>query len=101
MAGSYVLSRRAEEDIGQLLAASLAGFGERQTDIYAAGMEQTFDLLASHPEIGSTFVNERSGRAYRRHRYASHMIYYRIRQADIFIVRLLHVRMLPERYLEP
>lgn len=101
MAREYVLSQRAEQDIREVLTASLANFGELQTDIYAAGMTQTFALLASNPEMGSPFTHERTGRLYRRHRYASHMIYYRRRQTDIFIVRILHVRMLPARYLGP
>lgn len=99
MRSSYVLSRRADDDIKDIFLASLAAFGEIQTDKYMTELEHALALLASSPGIGSLFEHDRTGRHYRRHRHGSHAIYYRQRDAGIFVVRILHVRMLPERHL--
>jgi toxin ParE1/3/4 len=51
------------------------------------------------PNRGRVFVNGRTGHEYFRYRYVSHVIYYRKRQDDVFIVRVLHGKMLPENHL--
>ncbi len=99
MAGSFVFSRAAEQDITSIVRSSIAAFGDAQTTVYMAGIEETLHLLAAHPEMGAQFTHDRSGRIYRRYRCGSHIAYYRKRHADIFIVRILHERMLPEKHL--
>lgn len=99
MAGSFVFSRSAEKDIVSIVRHSMAQFGDAQTTAYMAGIEEALNLLAAHPDMGAQFAHERSGRIYRRYRHGSHVIYYRKRDIDIFVVRLLHERMLPEKHL--
>lgn len=77
----------------------MAQFGDAQTTAYMAGIEEAVNLLATYPEMGAQFAHERSGRIYRRYRCGSHVIYYRKRDIDIFVVRLLHERMLSEKHL--
>lgn len=95
----YVLSKRADEDIKQILLRSIADFGEIQTDQYIAGLVNVLNMLADNPEIGSAFLHEKTERRYLRHRYMSHALYYRRREDSIFIVRILHAKMLPENHL--
>jgi len=77
----------------------MADFGELQTDKYIEGLEETLNMLAAHPDCGCTFTLEKTKRIYLRYRYMSHVVYYRQRKHDIFIVRILHTKMLPEKHL--
>ncbi|QLF69664.1 type II toxin-antitoxin system RelE/ParE family toxin [Peteryoungia desertarenae] len=99
MAGRYVLSRAADRDILTLLQSSIDMFGEAQTDVYLAGIRDIFEMLATHPDSGATFRHPRSHRTYRRFNHGSHVIYHRQCLVDILIVRVPHVRMLPEKHL--
>ncbi len=99
MKANYILSRKAAQDIQQITQQSIADFGRLQTDDYMDGMGHSLDIVADSPDIGLSFIHSRSQRIYFRHRYVSHMIYYRQRKNDIFIIRILHVKMLPERHL--
>lgn len=99
MVVSFVFSRAAENDIISIVRSSISAFGDAQTVTYMAGIEKALNLLAAHPEMGAQFTHDRSGRVYRRYRCGSHIVYYRKRDADIFIVRLLHERILPGKHL--
>ncbi len=99
MAASLVFSRAAENDIASIVRDSIASFGDAQTTTYMAAIEEALTMLAAHPDMGARFTHDRSRRTYRRYRCGSHIVYYRKREADIFIVRLLHERMLPEKHL--
>lgn len=94
---SYVLSRLAQEDIEALLDSSLAYFGEQQTQKYVSGLEYHLNLLTSHPELGVEISEARKG--YRKFPYASHVIYYTVRDKGIYVVRLLHSRMDKKRHI--
>lgn len=95
----YVLSKRADEDLKQVVLRSLVDFGEIQTEQYIAGLEELLQLLVDNPEIGNAFIHEKTGRTYLRHRYMSHSLYYRRREDGIFVVRILHTKMLPKKHL--
>jgi toxin ParE1/3/4 len=99
MPRSYTRSKRADQDIKQIIKRSMADFGELQTDKYIEGLEETLNMLAEHPDWGHTFTPEKTKRIYLRYRYMSHVVYYRQRKHDIFIVRILHTKMLPEKHL--
>ena len=94
---NYVLSRLAQEDIEALLESSLAYFGEQQTQQYVSGLENHLDLLTSRPELGVDVSEVREG--YRKFPYASHVIYYTVRDKGIYVVRLLHSRMDEKRHI--
>lgn len=74
-------------------------FGMDQTLKYMAGLKERMELLAKRPEIGRTFEHTLTKNQYLFFRYESHVIYYRKRKNDIFIVRILHSKMLPEKHL--
>ena len=99
MPNSYTLSKQADRDIQHITKRSLADFGEIQTDKYLAGLEETLNMLAETPERGRPFTHGVTQRHYYFHRYVSHVVYYRQRKQDIFITRILHMRMLPENHL--
>jgi toxin ParE1/3/4 len=99
MHAKYAKSKRADNDIKHIIISSMADFGEVQTDTYMQGFESALCELANMPNKGRVFVSDKTGREYLRYRYVSHVIYYRKRQDDVFIARILHVKMLPENHL--
>lgn len=99
MPSKYKKSRYADQDINKITKRSLKDFGELQIDKYMEGMEEIFETLADHPDFGRTFIHGTTKTEYRYYRYVSHVVYYRQRKNDIFIVRILHIKMLPEKYL--
>ncbi len=74
-------------------------FGMDQTLKYMAGLKERIKLLAERPDIGRRFEHTLTKHKYLFFRYESHVIYYRKRKSDIFIVRILHTKMLPEKHL--
>lgn len=96
---TFARSKQSKQDIEQIIRDSLKGFGEAQTLKYMAGLNDQMQLLADHPDIGRDFVHSRSNRQYLYFHYESHVIYYRKRQDDIFITRILHKKMIPEKHL--
>lgn len=99
MANIYVKSKRADQDIKSITLKSLQDFGVAQTDKYLAGLKDTLQALADGSSQGREFTNKKTQRAYLYYRYVSHVVFYRQRKNDIFIVRILHVKMLPEKHL--
>lgn len=99
MQDKYTKSKRADQDIHQIVLHSMKEFGEPQTDKYLSGLSGALKMLSDNPDIGNPFFHALTGSEYRRYVYASHVIYYRRRLHDIFIVRILHSRMVPEGHL--
>lgn len=87
----YKLSKAAERDLEQLYRYTILQFGMTQASDYLTELMRTFELLAEFPSMGKSAEWIRPN--LRCHSYQSHMIYYRQRANDIFIVRVLHQRM--------
>lgn len=96
---NHIRSKKSSQDIREITKRSMEDFGETQTLVYMAGLKERMQLLADRPDIGRAFVHTRTEQQYLFFRYESHVIYYRKRKSDIFIVRILHSKMLPEKHL--
>lgn len=96
---SYTRSKKSTQDIREITKRSIEDFGEAQTLRYMAGLKERVQLLADRPDIGRRFTHTHAKQQYLFFRYESHVIYYRKREIDIFIVRILHSKMLPEKHL--
>ena len=99
MPNSYTKSKLADKDILHITKRSLEDFGEKQTDKYMNGLEETLIMLAGTPDRGRVFTHGITKISYFFYRYTSHIVYYRQRKNDIFITRILHKKMLPEKHL--
>lgn len=90
---AYKLSYLAEQDIENIYDYSIENSGVKQAKRYYSDLQKIFDLLMINPRIGTM--------TYGLYRYpcGRHMIFYQQRQNTIFIVRILHERMLPKRHL--
>ena len=64
---------------------------------YRNSLMETFELLARHPRLGRGIDHIKP--SYRRHQHGSHVIYYRRAPEGIEIMRILHERQDPLRYL--
>ena len=82
-----------------MIKRSMEDFGEEQTLKYMAGLKERMQSLAERPDIGRRFEHTLTEHQYLFFRYESQVIYYLKRDSDIFIVRILHTKMLPEKHL--
>jgi toxin ParE1/3/4 len=99
MPNKYTKSQKADIDIAHITQRSFDDFGEKQTITYMGGLIESLQALANNPERGRAFIHSKTQQTYLFYRYVSHVIYYRQRSHDIFIVRILHTKMLPENHL--
>lgn len=89
--GEYRISVRARQDLLDIYEFSEAIFGRRQTELYLAGLERTFQRLADSRRLGQDANEIVPG--YRRYRFQSHYIFF-TRESDVVLIRaLIHVRM--------
>ena len=92
-----VLSPKAEDDIVGIAAYTLETWGERQMSMYVRALNVRFAALARFPNTGRR--RDELGRGYRSVVQGSHVVFYRTTARDLIVVRVLHVRMSPDRHL--
>lgn len=93
----YKLSKKAAEDFGNIYDYTFLNFGEDQADKYTDELESVLKNISEAPFIGRDCDDLKAG--IRRHEYQKHSIFYRIREMDVFIVRILHQQMNPMLHL--
>jgi toxin ParE1/3/4 len=94
---SLDFSPEAEDDVRGILAYSLTEWGEAQRDVYAAALDAAFQRLIDFPEIGRSRPEFFPG--CRTLPVERHIIYYRLDETTIRIVRVLHMKMDAARHL--
>jgi toxin ParE1/3/4 len=85
---SYRLSRRAEQDLFDIYAASAELFGPAQAERYQDGLEAAFDLIAEFPLAARQRTELRP--PIRVHPFKSHIILYLLDENGPLIVRVRH-----------
>src|SRR5687768_7576782 len=90
-------AEEAEADFRSLLQYTHATWGAEQRDLYADRIMSAIQELLSHPELGS--VRNELALGLRNHRAGQHVIFYRIYDRSIRIVRILHAKMDPAAHL--
>jgi toxin ParE1/3/4 len=91
------ISVQAEEDIDQIADYTVAEWGWRQADQYLAKLETGFELLAQNPSIGRACDSIRKN--LRRFEIGKHVVFYLEEPGGILVVRVLHERMMPAKYI--
>ncbi|NUU64980.1 type II toxin-antitoxin system RelE/ParE family toxin [Enterobacteriaceae bacterium BIT-l23] len=86
----YRLTEIAAQDFGAIYDYTLKEFGEEQADRYTDALEAFFDTLSGMPEIGRNYAAVPD---VMRVEFQQHTIFYRVRDADILIARILHQQM--------
>lgn len=93
----YVLSPRAQVDIEEIWGYTVKHWGVPQAERYTRLIQAEIEEIASDPSRGRSCEEIRAG--YRKVQVGSHMLFYRITDRAIHIVRILHERMDFERHL--
>ena len=93
----YRLAPEAERDLEAIWIYTLEEWGLDQANRYTDELMDTFAQLASGPQLGTACGHIRKG--YRRSRVGRHVIYYRITDYGIAVIRVLHDRMSSSRHL--
>jgi toxin ParE1/3/4 len=89
-------SRRSAADLLEIGAYSIERWGPGRAARYLDDLEACCKLLAEHPSLGRPCDEIRPG--LHRIERGSHIIFYRENARGILISRILHKRMLPNRW---
>jgi len=92
----YKLSKLAADDFAAIYEYTLLTFGTGQADAYTDDLENTLSLLSSSPLMG--YECNEIAEGVRRHDHQRHAIFYRQRQHEIFVIRILHQQMEPMKH---
>jgi toxin ParE1/3/4 len=96
----FILSAAAWQDIDAIAAYTKRTWGLQQTDRYLGQLEDGFHLLAQNPSMGR--LCKEIDPELRRFEVGRHVVFYRVRQGSIRIVRILHQQMIPlKTHFEP
>lgn len=88
---------RAKQDLKNIWHYSFDKWGEKQADKYLVELDMGIAKLRTNPKLGKSRDTLRPG--YRSLRVNEHVIYYVLTPSVIRIVRILHVRMDPDKHL--
>ena len=95
MAG-YSLSRKADHDLEQIYEHSVLRFGLIQARTYLEGLFDLFASLAARPKMGREANDLQPG--LRRSEHEAHVVFYKVDDTDVLIVRVLHRSMDTQRH---
>jgi toxin ParE1/3/4 len=93
----YQLSRPARLDLIEIADYTMDMWGVSQAERYLDGLDDCFKRLVKTPLMGHRCDQIRKG--YRRTEPGKHVVIYRASAEGIFISRILHQGMLPEKHL--
>ena len=93
----YRLTPAAELDLERIWRFSAGNWGVDQADRYIDILVHGFVAISEAPKAAPTCDHIRAG--YRRQTVERHVIYYRIGDTGVVIVRILHDRMEPQRHV--
>lgn len=94
---TYRLAPAAERDLEAIFDYTVREWGLRQAEHYAAVIENACARLAEAPELAQDCGYIRAG--YRRAAVGRHVLYFRVEEWGIAVVRILHQRMDVERHV--
>lgn len=93
----YALTKTAERDFANIADYTIEKFRISRARRYRNSMCRTFESLAEHPRMGRDYSHVKEG--CRRHEHGRHVIYYKVTDSGIIVLRLLHERQDPISYL--
>ena len=89
------LSARAKTDLLSIGSYTLETWGEAQAVRYLDGLERCTKMLAANPSLGRP--SDWLRRGLYRFETGRHVVFYRRKPNGIFVVRILHQSILPDR----
>lgn len=97
MNGRFVLTPRARADLDEIWDYTADRWGPEQAETYTRQLWKHIQTVADKPALGRECGEVRAG--YRQYPSGSHVLFYRLIDAGIDIVRILHERMDYERHI--
>ncbi len=94
---NYTLSNKAQLDLERIYQYTEQEFGANRAESYLLGIHDCLLLLVDEPNLGQDIRDIRLG--YFRYLYQKHSIFFKVRNNDIYIVRILHQQMKVELHL--
>jgi toxin ParE1/3/4 len=94
----FRLSRRAAADFDDIAEFTRDRWGDSQASRYLGDLNDCFHRVAENPLLGRSCEDLCSGCW--RIEQGSHVVFFRRDDDGVFIVRVLHERMLPTRHLK-
>lgn len=85
------LRPRAQRDIEDIWDYSAGRWSVAQAELYIRQIQRALETLAADPRLGRSCDEVRAG--YRKYPVGSHLVFYRIVESGIDVVRILHRRM--------
>jgi toxin ParE1/3/4 len=89
----FTVSEHAQSDLRVIARYTLERWGASQAKKYAQVFHGCFQTLAGNSEMGRTCDVISSG--LRRHEAGRHVVFYRMKQGGIRIIRVLHQQTIP------
>ena len=93
----YTLSQKASRDLANIFQYTYKNFNLSQAESYLSELEECFIMLSKEP--GLAHKTEDIRKDYFRYLFRKHAAYFKVREDDIFIVRVLHQQMKYELHL--
>ncbi len=93
----YTLSKKASDDLINIFRYTYKNFNINQVESYLSELEECFIMLSNEPELAHRVEDIRKD--YFRYLFSKHAVYFKARENDIFIVRVLHQQMKYELHL--
>ena len=93
----FTLSRAAKRDLVEIGRYTLAQWGLAQARRYLTQLDERMDVIASEPSLGRTCDDIRAG--YRCVHEGRHVLFYRLGDEGVEVIRILHERILPKRHV--
>jgi toxin ParE1/3/4 len=87
----YRLSPRAQTDLAEIWDYTAERWGAEQAATYIRRIESSVEAAATEPTSGTACDHIRAG--YRKLRSGSHVLFYRVGEDGIEVMRILHQRM--------
>ena len=87
----YVLSPPARSDLDAIWDYTASNWNIEQAEIYLRHIKRSIEAIADNLRLGRACDEIRAG--YRKHPAGSHVLFYRLNDAGVDIVRILHGRM--------
>jgi toxin ParE1/3/4 len=93
----FVLSPLAQVDLDEIWDYSVERWGDKRAERYVRDLRQAIEAVAEDPHRGRSCDEIRVG--YFKYAVVSHVIFYRLTDCGIDVVRILHGRMDLEQHL--
>ena len=85
---AYRLTNKALEDLRSIARYTEQTWGREQRNKYLSKLDASFQMLVHEPALGRACEEIRQG--YRKHHVGRHLIFYRLTDSRVEIIRILH-----------